>query len=111
MKYKFEQSIAAFVQEASINYDDYLKNSSQPAALLKDVLERKWTSISRLKKQVMELERNCKQLKEINEQNQIDMQNMEKEFKENGSIARKPGAVPGDEDQAKSTGDAIPREP
>ena len=50
MKYKFEQSIAAFVQEASINYDDYLKNTNQPAALLKDVLDRKWTSISRLKK-------------------------------------------------------------
>jgi predicted amino acid racemase len=57
--------------------------------LLKDVLERKWTSISRLKKQVMELERNNKQLKEINEQNQIDMQNMEKEFKENGHITKK----------------------
>ena len=57
--------------------------------MLKDVLERKWTSISRLKKQVMELERNNKQLKEINEQNQIDMQNMEKEFKENGHISKK----------------------
>jgi len=32
--------------------------------LLKDILERKWTSIARLKKQVMDLERQCKQLKE-----------------------------------------------
>ena len=59
----------------------------------------------------MELERNNKQLKEINEQNQIDMQNMEKEFKENGHISKKIGAVPGEEDQMKATGDAIPREP
>jgi len=36
---------------------------------------------------------------------------MEKEFKENGSISRKVGAVPGEEDLIKSTGDAIPREP
>ena len=36
---------------------------------------------------------------------------MEKEFKENGSISRKPGVVPGEEDIIKSTGDAIPREP
>jgi len=69
MKYKFEQSIAAFGAESGIDFEGYLKNSTQPTSLLKDVLERKWTSISRLKKQVMELERNNKQLKEINEQN------------------------------------------
>ena len=72
-----------------MNYDEYLKTSTQPQSLLKDVLERKWTSISRLKKQVIELEKNYKQLKEINEQNQIDMQSMEKEFKENGTLVRK----------------------
>lgn len=59
----------------------------------------------------MDLERNYKQLQEINEQNQIDMQNMEREFRENGSIVRKPGAMPGEKDLIKSTGDAIPREP
>lgn len=53
---------------------------------MKDILERKWTSIARLKKQVMDLERQCKQFKEINEQNAIDMQNMEKTFKEGGVI-------------------------
>ena len=47
MKYKFEQSIAAFSQESGIDYEQYLKNSTQPTSLLKDVLERKWTSISR----------------------------------------------------------------
>ena len=62
MKYKFEQSVAIFGEEAGINYDAYLKSTTQPATLLKDVLERKWTSISRLKKQVLELEKNCKQL-------------------------------------------------
>lgn len=36
---------------------------------------------------------------------------MEKEFKENGSISRKPGAVPGEDEMIKNTGDAIPREP
>jgi hypothetical protein len=36
---------------------------------------------------------------------------MEREFKENGSITRKPGAVLGEEDLKKSTGDAVPREP
>ena len=36
---------------------------------------------------------------------------MEKEFKENGSISRKPGVAPGEDDLIKSTGDAIPREP
>ena len=60
MKYKYEQSIAAFGQEAGINYDEYLKNATQPSSLLKDVLERKWHSIARLKKQVLELEKNCK---------------------------------------------------
>lgn len=36
---------------------------------------------------------------------------MEKEFKENGHISKKMGAVPGEEDQKQATGDAIPREP
>ena len=36
---------------------------------------------------------------------------MEKEFKENGSISRKPGAAQSEDEMIKSTGDAIPREP
>lgn len=37
---------------------------------------------------------------------------MEREFRENGSIIRKPGAqLGGDEDLKKNSGDAIPREP
>ena len=60
MKYKFVDSIEAFGREAGINYDEYMKSTTQPVSLLKDVLERKWTSISRLKKQVIELEKNMK---------------------------------------------------
>ena len=36
---------------------------------------------------------------------------MEREFRENGQIIRKPGAQLGEEDLVKNTGDAIPREP
>jgi|TARA_B110000305_G_C19366826_1_gene602359 hypothetical protein len=49
-KYKFEKTYAAFTDESAINFEEYLKTSTQPTSLLKDVLERKWTSISRLKK-------------------------------------------------------------
>ena len=50
VKKKYEESAAAFSKEASVDYEGYLKTSSLPASLLKDVLERKWTSISKLKK-------------------------------------------------------------
>lgn len=36
---------------------------------------------------------------------------MERDFRENGSIIRKPGVQLGDDDLKKNTGDAIPREP
>ena len=36
----------------------------------------------------MDLERQCKQLKETNEQYQIDMKNIETEIKENGGILK-----------------------
>ncbi len=36
---------------------------------------------------------------------------MEKEFKENGSIGVRKALAPGDDELAKSTGDAVPREP
>jgi len=43
-----------------MNIETYKANSSTPSALLKDVLERKFTSIARLKKQMLELEKQCK---------------------------------------------------
>lgn len=45
---------AAFTKEANIDYDNYMATSTQPKALLNDVLERKWTSIARLKKAEMD---------------------------------------------------------
>lgn len=50
LKQNFADSAAAFAREASVDYDGYLKASSTPSTLLKDILERKWTSIARLKK-------------------------------------------------------------
>ena len=67
-KQGYNQSLQSFEVEAGVDFDGYLKTTTTPSSLLKDVLERKWTSIARLKKQVMDLERQCKQLKETNEQ-------------------------------------------
>ena len=50
MKYKYNESAAVFAKEAGVDFEGYLKASSTPASLLKDILERKWTSIARLKK-------------------------------------------------------------
>ena len=41
--------------------ESYKATSTTPVSLLKDVLERKFTSIARLKKQMLELEKQCKQ--------------------------------------------------
>lgn len=67
----------------------------------------------------MDLERQCKQLKETNEQYQIDMKNIETEILENGGILKSKieanGAGGEGEDimsnMIKASGDAIPREP
>ncbi len=83
-KQKFEQTAQAFAQEASVDFQGYLKTSTTPPSLLKDVLERKWTSIARLKKQVMDLEKNCKQLKESNEQFQGDIAALQKAIANGG---------------------------
>jgi hypothetical protein len=58
-KYKYDSSAKTFETEGNIDYDGYIKASNMPI-LLKDILERKWTSIARLKKQVMELEKQVK---------------------------------------------------
>jgi chromosome segregation ATPase len=112
IKQGYSQAAQAFLLESKLDYDGYIKGSSTPASLLKDVLERKWTSIARLKKQVMDLEKQCKQLKETNDQYQIDITNYEKQI--NGMtggtmIAKKNNNNKADEDD--KTGDAIPREP
>ncbi len=50
MKYKYNESAAVFAKEAGVDYEGYLKASTTPASPPKDVLERKWTSIARLKR-------------------------------------------------------------
>ena len=50
----FKEAEEAFTKESKLDYDNYLAESKQPPALLKDILERKWTSIARLKKAEME---------------------------------------------------------
>ena len=50
MKNKYEESVKLFANEAEVDYELYLKESTSPPQLLKDILERKWTSIARLKK-------------------------------------------------------------
>ena len=57
MKNNYDESAKIFAQQATVDYEGYLKASTSPPSLLKDILERKWTSIARLKKQVMELEK------------------------------------------------------
>ena len=50
MKASFDQSAKVFAEEATVDYEGYLKASTSPPQLMKDILERKWTSIARLKK-------------------------------------------------------------
>ena len=50
MKNNYNESAKFFAGEASVDYEGYLKASTSPPSLLKDILERKWTSIARLKK-------------------------------------------------------------
>lgn len=108
LKSKYSESAATFTREASVDFEGYLKASNTPAALQKDILERKWTSIARLKKQVMDLERQCKQLTETNEQHQLDIQTMEKN---GGKSLNKDKQKEGEADSISKSGDAIPREP
>lgn len=60
-KNKFKNAAEQFADEAGISPDDK-NNSSQTT--MKDILEKKWTSLVKLKKQVIELEKQNKQLKD-----------------------------------------------
>ena len=57
MKNKFENSAQAFAQEANVNYEEYIKNSTTNIVMLKDILERKWNSIAKMKKKETDLEK------------------------------------------------------
>ena len=54
LKEGHNKAAETFAKEANVDHDAYLATSTQPPALLKDILERKWTSIARLKKQEMD---------------------------------------------------------
>lgn len=61
VKNKFTSSAEIFAEEAGIQNDDSSKNNKPSSSLgIKDVLEKKWTSVAKLKKQVMELEKQNK---------------------------------------------------
>ena len=57
MKNKFENSAQAFAQEANVDYEGYIKNSTTNLVMLKDILERKWNSIAKMKKKETDLEK------------------------------------------------------
>lgn len=59
LKHGYDESAALFREEAGVKPADEKKSETK-----KDLLEKKWTSVVRLKKQVMELEKLNKQLKE-----------------------------------------------
>lgn len=58
LKQGYKESAAKFKEEATV------KEMEESSVLKKDLLEKKWSSVVRLKKQVMELEKINKQLKE-----------------------------------------------
>lgn len=59
LKHGYEETAAKFREEAGAKESDEKKSDFK-----KDLLEKKWTSVVRLKKQVMELEKLNKQLRE-----------------------------------------------
>lgn len=62
VKNRYSQAAQIFAEEAGIAEDDSSRNgkATQSLSVIKDVLEKKWTSVAKLKKQVMELERQNK---------------------------------------------------
>jgi len=47
---EYKESASVFSKESGIDFELYLKETTTPASLLKEILERKWVSIARLKK-------------------------------------------------------------
>lgn len=61
VKNDFKQSALKFASEANLKMPE---DNAKQSDFKNDILEKKWTSVVRLKKQVMELEKITKQLKE-----------------------------------------------
>ena len=53
-KNKYILAAEQFAKEADVKYAD---ESTSSSSAMKDILEKKWTSLVKLKKQVMELEK------------------------------------------------------
>jgi hypothetical protein len=68
VKSKYANSAQAFAEECQIKIDSIqssvLNGSHHAGSSMKDILERKWTSIAKLKKEVDELSKQNKLLKE-----------------------------------------------
>ena len=64
VKNKYAGAAQMFAEESKIKSDGGMGNGSASGSVLKDILERKWTSLAKLKKDVDELTKQNKLLKE-----------------------------------------------
>ena len=64
VKNKYIGAAQVFAEESKIKSDGGMSNGSASGSVLKDILERKWTSLAKLKKDVDELTKQNKLLKE-----------------------------------------------
>ena len=55
IKHKYTTSAQTFAEESQIKIEGELNNGSTNGLIMKDILERKWTSIAKLKKELDEL--------------------------------------------------------
>lgn len=92
-KCNFDASAAAFSQEADVTP---VQDAQPTSVLTKDLLEKKWTSVVRLKKQVMDLEKHIKQLQQNTVCERCDA------FADLAGAAKSKGGAPAD---------CLPREP
>lgn len=91
VKHNFSQAAHLFAEEADLN------PQGAKASAVKDILERKWTSIASLKKDIMELTKQNKQLKEQSVCERCG----------GGLVAGTAGSSQG----AAAVGDGLPRQP
>jgi hypothetical protein len=97
VKQNYIKTAQQFAEETQIPLPDEATLSAT-STIKKDVLERKWTSVVRLKKQVMELEKSNKLLKE-------------EQVCERCESMQEMGVSMGLTSGSKMLGDGLPREP
>ena len=64
IKQKYTEAAQLFAEESKIKVEAGSVNGSSQGTVMKDILERKWTSIAKLKKELDELTKKNKQLSE-----------------------------------------------